>query len=374
MKIRTFVTALVVAGSLSACSGDGQSEPKAEVLAPSIALIEAETPNETTLAAGDTSFSLLSPTGRKLIELRDGFCFYSLANDLVATKEKCAPLAQSKMREGSDYSWNPSETRVLSGKNLGLSRGVDTDISYIDVARGEEIVLTEDAVAGRIENGTTANIDMSPVWTSDDRIAFLRFANRATSIMSMSVSDDTPKKLLDVPRTTYLLVSSPDGKRLAFMERRDAGDHHVWVVDAAGGISTELKSLAGRDWPTLQFSADAGRLLACYNGEYSTFTCRVIDVSADTSSDIAGGLQLFGATWSPAGELVAYVVAPQQQATSGIYVDDIASGRSKLIVSNPEGAFFDAAIAGGQITWATDLLAVRKGRHLTLIRLKSAPG
>jgi Tol biopolymer transport system component len=170
--------------------------------------------------------------------------------------------------------------------------------------------------------GSGQTIDTRPSASLDGRrIAFLREAGSATSVVVASIDGSEPHEIAVASSTDGLTVKSeppawsPDGTRIAItvIDSRNAQDHaEIWIVDAAvGGHSILLPAgLASVEQPAWSPDGDRIAFLGEPRGEPSSFlyvtrldATGLLKISEQASNAEAGYFQL--PRWSPDGRLIA---------------------------------------------------------------------
>ena len=84
--------------------------------------------------------------------------------------------------------------------------------------------------------------------------------------------------LSSTQREMTLLLSSPDGKKIAFVSNR-SGDLEIWVCDSDGSNPVQLTSFRGPHVSTPRWSPDGGRIAFDSDAEGKQFDIWVINAS-----------------------------------------------------------------------------------------------
>jgi hypothetical protein len=287
----------------------------------------------------------------------------------------------------------------------------DTDIQVINLAAGAPINLTDDSYEGGIPLfprdvlPRDANIDIAPVWLSDQRIAFLRYAadpsgadegrgilpaSIYTIEISASGASSEARELIalgfDPFITTYALTTSRDGARLAFNVSNRDEDMGIWEVDLTSGERRQLlqieQALAVPSF--LSYSADSRYLLFTANDpalpapafrvlDVETGELIAVDPPAPQRSDSDGGAapMISAAGWSPRGSALVYAVVSQANPElEGLYLSLQPGEPGRMIL---EGRFYATTCCpNNTIQWgANDVILVGRGAQpgILLIRV-----
>lgn len=183
-----------------------------------------------------------------------------------------------------------------------------------------------DIYAVQLEGGgvtqltTDINLDDSPTWSTDDRIAFRseRLSGYDIFVMDrsggseISLSDDDPPNAAFFDRSP---AWSPDGTRIAFDSNRN-GATTIWVMDADGNNKRALTTTSTQSEPAWSPDGTQIAFRGDVNGEFDIVILDVADGST-THVDLPG--VQWTPTWSPDGRWIAFAQRMSQGDPFEIY-------------------------------------------------------
>ena len=268
--------------------------------------------------------------------------------------------------------------------------------------------------------------DHSPEWSPDgQRIAFMSKRGEADQVFVLDVAGGgDARQVSSVPEGAAGAAWSPDGSLIAFIGlvlgdpegvvddprppdskdqvrrtpvarvvRRldykhdgqgyvDGRYHHLFVVPAGGGEATQLTSgawdVSGFDW-----SPDGAKLIVSGNAEPGSDLQRglnlyVVDLAGHREK-LTGGFDLTSPTWSPRGDLIAFVAPNGLDAglIERLWVMPTGGGSPRCLTISLDQAVGDSVIsdmrgghAGPRLCWSKDgdrLYFLSSGPGVTMV-------
>src|SRR6185295_2851889 len=203
--------------------------------------------------------------------------------------------ATAGARRDHSPEWSPDGRRVA----FLSRRGPVDQLFTMDISAGGEPVQVSSLAEGA----------SGPAWSPDGtKIAFI---GRVLSDPDAVVDDPRPPESREqlrrapVARSVRRLDYKHDG--LGFVDGRY---HHLFVAPAGGGEAKQLTSgawdVTGFDW-----APDGNRLVVAGNAEpgadlQRTLNLYLVDLDGRRAK-LAGGFDLSSPTWSPRGDLIAFI-------------------------------------------------------------------
>lgn len=279
---------------------------------------------------------------------------------------------------------------------------------------------------------TSGKRDRDPVWAPDGSIAFVSKRGARDQVFVLPPGGGDARQVSAIPDGAGSPAWSPDGRRLAFLGatvadpdgvvddprppeseeqarrapvariarrldyKHDGGGYvdgrlrHLFVVDVAEGVEApEPRQLTNGPWMVEDFdwSPDSTRWVVAGNadddGDLSVLHHLYVVDEAGSRLQITNGRQASTPTWSPRGDLIAFlstteadggrhervwVVPPDggaprcltldfDQSAGGSVISDMRGGHGVRLVWSPEGdrIYFQAATRGGAELYSVDL-------------------
>lgn len=205
--------------------------------------------------------------------------------------------------------WSPDSTRLAITYSKGSERWTTlTSLYQLNVYSGEMILLTEMDHAMRLIS-----------WLQDDHIAFSIPSYVNGDLESgtwLMLSDGSLPKDYAIDRDVVLW--SLDGEQVAiygFVQESNNTKRSITIKDMMSGLEKEIFEVKGDNvsLEILDWSLDADSILLLLDTEYPSNN-DIYSLSLETSevTRLTDGKQHGSASWSPDGELIAYIEADYQ--------------------------------------------------------------
>ena len=362
--------------------------------------VTVETPLPSPRTSEPRTFTIVSRPALS-VELR-------IAGNAVFTGDRLLLAAAARDQfgeviEGKTITWTSSDSmiaRVEGGFLRGIAPGVvqltafanpassGLSIGVVDAPAAE--LLFQASPAGETEifrRGldpvgaprrarppyTTAR---QPVASPDgSRIAFVeRDASGNDDIWVMDVDGTDPLRLTVTPGIDDQPAWSPDGLRIAFRSFRD-GKSDVWVMDADGGDQTNL-TFADVFFPEElndrpSWSPDASTIVFSRGFGLGQSLWRVPAAGGPLEPFVSWtGLDLLEPAWSPDGALIAFRRYDRAEGRSTLeFVSSIDGSPRYLIQAPPADAWTPAWVVDGWLAMSAPAIPASTVRTVVLMRV-----
>ena len=249
--------------------------------------------------------------------------------------------------------WDISPSWSPDGKRIAFMSDRDGHVNMPGGLPSYEIYVM-DADGGNQRNITNnPDSDSSPSWSPDGkRIVFNsnrdgnRDGNRNNyEIYVMDADGNNQQRLTDNDFYDTSPSWSPDGKRIAFISRRDGhfiGDggltYEIYVMDADGGNEQRLTNNRKSD-TSPSWSPDGKQIIFASDrkGDGVNYEIYVMDADGGNEQRLTNNRVRDGApSWSPDGERIVFVSNPDgKHENYEIYVMDNDGGNQQNLTNNP---------------------------------------
>ncbi len=246
--------------------------------------------------------------------------------------------------------WSPDGRRLA----FVSKRGASDQVFVLDLAGGEPTQLSSLAEGAG-----------NPLWSRDG--THIAFVGTVVSEPEAVVDDPRqPERSDDVRRTPVARVVTNFNYKHDGPGFTDGRHQHIFVVSAGGGGSSTQLTNGPWDVSSYDWSPDGTRLVVIGNADPNA------DMQLEThlySVDFAGGLEklatgyeLNSATWSPRGDLIAYVGSASAEAgvLDRLFVVPANGGEARCLTAGFDQAVTDSIVTdmraghGTRISWSSE--------------------
>ena len=241
---------------------------------------------------------------------------------------------------------------------------VQARIAFSSDREGNSEIYVMDNDGGNPQNLTNhPDSDFHPSWSPDGkRIAFMSrrdqvpFKHGITAeIYVMDAGGGNPQRLTNNPHADYHPSWSPDGKQIAFASRRD-GNIDIYVIDVDGGNEQRLTNNPLYDYSP-SWSPDGERIVfnARREGHFKkdfdlTYEIYVMDADGGNEQRLTENRKNdFSPSWSPDGKRIAFASDRKGDFLNyEIYVMDTDGGNLQRLTENRHDDWFPSWSPDGE--------------------------
>jgi Tol biopolymer transport system component len=185
----------------------------------------------------------------------------------------------------------------------------------------------------------TTNIGnaISPTFSPDGKT--ILFANRTgegpTSLWTVDTAGQNPNLLYSGPSTIVAVDWSPKGDQIAFAMAVDRPDaYEIFLMNADGTNVRQLTHNLPNIGGSVDWSPD-GRFLLIYAGPQGDRNIFMVDVAAETASQLTNGGNNASAVFSPDGQWIAFI-SLRNNDQADIFIMRPNGSEMRPVVTNPE--------------------------------------
>lgn len=328
-----------------------------------VSTFTAETVQTYDLVAGPANTgAYLAPDGENFVYVKgDEICLYTIDGE----EQHCSPLEDEVSRMDRDSLTWSRDSRYVAFALQALLLFIDSDIWVYDTQENTLINATpDDTLRLDINNLDSGGhtIDLSPRWTDDGRLWFVRLkSNTLGDVMSIDPDGENPEvayKYLSIyPYQYYLLDVTRDSSAIALTGYAVSGASTV-LYENLDDKRTRSIRLPERFGPMmLSFSPDGQYLLLLDGYAQSvqgttTGHLHVLDVTTSRLRPVDVTRLPRAAGWLPnQSSLVYSTFDPQDADNTGLFIAGVPSEPGEKIL---EGNFFVPTSRNSQPIWISN--------------------
>ncbi len=221
---------------------------------------------------------------------------------------------------------------------------------------GFELRVVERDTGRVVASATSADTQLAPTWRDDGRrLAFLQDegGDGAYRLYVWSAIDGGARRPAPAPPTTTTALRwAPRGERLALLHtRQGSAKRELVTVDLGGGLSPTRAVIADVAPRTgFVWSPDGERLAAVERGRAGAIAFARAEGGPVLSLPIAGGLEPRALAWSPDGRSLLVTGRAPGEEFSGLYEIDVAGGGARALAPGRGADLSGPLYAGGGAT------------------------
>ncbi len=315
------------------------------------------------LVGGPTSTgAYIAPDGEKFVYVKgDEICLYTLDGE----EQHCSPLEDEVRRLDLDSVTWSRDSRYVAFALSALIYFIDSDIWVYDTEENTLTNATPDDTLrlemGKLDEGGHT-IDLSPRWTDDGRLWFVRLkSNTLGDVMSIDPDGENPEvayKYLSIyPYQYYLLDVTRDGSAIALTGYVNTGAATVLYENLADKRSRSIRLPEPFGPSMITFSPDGQYLLLLDGYTMSQFrditngSMHVIDVATSRLRPVDVNRQTLAAGWLPNQSSLVYTTFDPELEDIGLFIAGTPGEPGEKIL---DGNFFVPTSRNYQPIWISE--------------------
>lgn len=339
---------------------------------------------------GQTAF--LAPSGEQFahIDSDSGVCIYTIMGEL----ERCIPLEGKLSSVNTEWLRWSADSRMLVFTEDFFIRLDEPDLWIINVEDGGLTNISddnEDEFPLAEETDTLPDLDLSPVWTDDGRVAFLRYNSNGEGYSARLMAIDPETRELEeltsfgavegLPITTFDLA--PDESFVVYnwmAVSSDWANNGLRLRDLQTGEERVLFTASQRaETPFMLALSANGQYVLWMDARFGQFQAekpedsgvRVLAIDGGDPMLVDANALVYAAWWAPQGEALAYIVHERQEPeSSGLFISSVPGEPGRQVL---EGLFLPPVIRiYAPIMWSANnaiLLSNAPEAGLTVVQL-----
>lgn len=219
-----------------------------------------------------------------------------------------------------------------------------------------ELRVVERNSGRQVASDTSADTQLAPTWHDDaQRLAFLQDegGNGAYRLYIWSAIAGGARRPIDAPPTTTTALRwAPHGERLAYLHTRQGSAKRALVTVSLSETTSPARVIINDVAPRTGFvwSPDGERLAAIERGRADTIALAKAEGGDTQALRLSGGVEARAIAWSPDGRALLVTGRAPGDEFNGLYEVDVESGATRSLARSPTADLSGPLYAAGGAT------------------------